>query len=125
MHEFDRFVRHILKPQAYVRYGDDFVLFFPSGRHAHQARTAAINFLSESLGLTINPKNDVVAASKTGLKFLGHAITKGYAIVDKHTTKSVLNKLDWHNAASYRSLALVRGAKASVDWILLEKYVDI
>ncbi len=51
--------------------------------------------------LTINPKNDVIVPSKCGLKFLGHSINKDIVAVDKHTTKSVLDKLDWHNAASY------------------------
>jgi len=46
-------------------------------------------------------------------------------VVDKHTTKNVLNKVDWHNVASYRALPLVKAAKNSMDWILLEKYVDI
>jgi hypothetical protein len=28
INEWDRFVRHELKPLAYVRYGDDFLLYF-------------------------------------------------------------------------------------------------
>lgn len=32
LHESDCFVRHHLKPQAYVRYGDDFILFYPTRR---------------------------------------------------------------------------------------------
>ena len=30
LHEFDRYVRHELRPSGYVRYGDDFVLFCAS-----------------------------------------------------------------------------------------------
>ena len=77
------------------------------------------------MGLTINHKNDVVVASKAGLKFLGHSISKDFAIVDKHTTKSILKKLDWHNTASYKALPLTKSAKVNMDWILLEKYVDV
>jgi hypothetical protein len=77
------------------------------------------------LRLTVNPKNDVVVSSHAGLKFLGHAITKDFAVVDKHTTKSVLAKLDWYNAASYRSLPLVKSVKARMDWILLDRSIDI
>jgi hypothetical protein len=32
---------------------------------------------------------------------------------------------DWHNIGSYRAMPLVGTAKKQLDWILLEKYVDI
>jgi hypothetical protein len=118
-------VCHILKPQAYVRYGDDFVIFFSTRHHAYNARLTASSFLYDSLGLTVNSKNDIVVPSGSGLRFLGHVITSYGAVVDKFTTKSILQKLSWRNAASYRSLALVESEKARMDWILLEKYVDI
>lgn len=85
----------------------------------------ATAFLGKNLGLTINPKNDFVIASQSGLKFLGHDIVKDFALVDKNTTKSVLSKLVWHNAASYKALPLSQVDKASLDWALLEKYVDV
>jgi hypothetical protein len=124
LHEFDRFVRHQLKPQAYLRYGDDFILFCPTRRQAHQARRRAAEFLSQELSLSLNPKNDVVVPADT-LKFLGHQVDKNEAVVDRHTTASVLRKIDWHNAASYRALPLLNNGKTHLDWILLEKYVDI
>jgi hypothetical protein len=101
-----------------------FAIFCPTLRSAYNSRKLAASFLRDNLGLTINPKNDFVVSSQSGLKFLGHNITKDFAVVDKHTTKSVLSKLDWHNAASYRALLLAATDKASLDWILLEEYVD-
>jgi RNA-directed DNA polymerase len=125
LHEFDRFVRHHIKPLAYVRYGDDFAVFCPTLHGAYSNRDLAVSFLRDNLALTINSKNDVVVASRAGLKFLGHNITKGFTEVDKHTTRSVLSKLDWHNAASYKAMPLPETDKRSLDWILLEKYVDV
>lgn len=125
LNELDRFIRHQIKPLAYVRYGDDFAVFCPTRRSAHDIRQLIIGFLSDSLRLTINPKNDAVVASKDGLKFLGHDINRGLVVVDKHTTKSVLSKLDWRNAASYKALWLPETEKIRIDWILLEKDVDI
>lgn len=47
LNEFDRFVRHTLKPLGYIRYGDDFVLFTNNeaeARHTHCSnRMAACN----------------------------------------------------------------------------------
>ncbi|HET7060003.1 MAG TPA: reverse transcriptase/maturase family protein [Candidatus Saccharimonadales bacterium] len=125
LHEFDRVVRHQLKPQAYLRYGDDFLLFAPTRQAAYSLRSQAINFLDDRLNLTINPKNDAIIGPPHTLKFLGHAITEEFAVVDKHTTKSILGKIDHRNASSYRSLPLAQTAANQLDWILLEKYVDI
>ena len=83
-----------MKPPAYVRYGDDFLVFCPTRRNAHQVRDLAEGFLSTNLSLTINPKNDVVVSAHDGLKFLGHNITLDSVAVDKHTTKSILSKIN-------------------------------
>lgn len=125
LHEFDRFVRHNLKPQAYLRYGDDFLLFLPTRRQAYAAKHLAIDFLGNDLSLAINPKNDVVIPAKSGLKFLGQAMNKKFAVVDKHTTRRVLDRVTTGNISSYRALPLVEEAKKQLDWILVEKYVDI
>jgi hypothetical protein len=118
-------MRHTIKPLAYLRYGDDFVVFCPTLRGAHKVRVLAEGFLLTSLGLTINPRNNVVVATQHGLKFLGHDITHSSVLVDKHTTKSVLGKTNWYNAASYKSLLLAESEKRNLNWILLQKYIDI
>ena len=121
LNEFDRFVRHTLKPQAYLRYGDDFILFAATRHQARSYRTASQDFLQKSLKLRINPRNDVVIAASAGLHFLGHVITTGYVMVDKHTTKSVLRKLNSQNIHSYKSLKLVAAARKELDWLMVEE----
>lgn len=125
LNEFDRFVRNDLKPQAYVRYGDDFILIAPSRRCAHEFEARAIDFLKHKLGLRLNPKNNVICPVKSGLHFLGHVITSSYVVVDKHTTKSVLGKVNLHNASSYKSLKLVKSAKESINRELVNQILDI
>ena len=111
LNEFDRFVRHTLKPQAYERYGDDFLLFCRTRKQARELRLRAKIFLSSDLGLSLNPKNDIVVPAKTGLKFLGHDITRVSVTVDKHTTKRVIERLNSQNAASYKALYLDDNSK--------------
>jgi len=125
LHEFDRFVRHKLKPRAYVRYGDDFILFYSTRRQTYDARDIAAAFLADHMKLTVNSKNNIVLAASRGLKFLGHSVTADSAEVDVYTTKRVLQRLDWHNTSSYRALPLAKTARDGLDWILLEKHVDI
>jgi hypothetical protein len=117
-------VRHILKPQAYVRYGDDFVLFLPTRKAVYETRKKSIQFLSEQLKLSLNPKNNIVCRGRDGLHFLGHVITRDYCVVDKHTSKSIIDKLTVWNAASYNSLKLVPQLKEQINRELIEKILD-
>lgn len=121
LHEFDRYVRHTLKPLAYVRYGDDVVLW---GRRAEDAlafQAQAKQFLAEKLALTVNPKNDVVFRSHSGVHMLGHVITRSYVVVDTHTTRSVLEKSDARSIASYKALHLAAMPRKQLDWLLLDE----
>lgn len=57
----------------------------------------------------------------SGLQFLGHSITGTAVVVDWHTTKSILSKVNIDNISSYKALYLEQDAKKSLDWVLLEK----
>ncbi|MCL2451798.1 reverse transcriptase/maturase family protein [Candidatus Saccharibacteria bacterium] len=127
LNEFDRYVRHVLKPQAYVRYGDDAALFCRTRAEARAMRQTATKFLREELKLAVNPKNDVIIRADQPLHFLGHVITDKYAVVDKHTTRSVMEKVNIRNIASYKSLNLAKWPKRQIDYLLLdeiEKTID-
>ena len=108
-----------------MRYGDDFIVVYPARRQVYQMRKATVEFLQVQLNLSINPKNDVTVACKDGLKFLGHVINDGTLFVDKNSAKSVLDKVNNHNIASYRSLYLEESARKQLDWLILEKMLDI
>jgi hypothetical protein len=110
-----------LKPQAYIRYGDDFVLFSASRHGAHHLRQTAGTYLQSDLSLALNSQNNAIVAAKDGLKFLGHAITGNFAVVDKHTTKSILLKVTPRNISSYQALPLVKSAQDRLSWILLDE----
>lgn len=47
LNEFDRFVVHVLKPERYVRYGDDCLLFVNNRERAGKMRVDAIIFLQK------------------------------------------------------------------------------
>lgn len=125
LNELDRFARHQLKPQAYLRYGDDFLIFYPTRDLAFEAREKTRGFLKRFLDLEINVKNDVIVPARTGLRFLGHNITQDTLGVDAYTASRSIPRIDWYNTSSYKALALSQEDKMSLDWTLLEKYVDI
>lgn len=125
LNEFDRFVRHTLKPLAYLRYGDDFLLFATTRHQAIELRRLATEFLSNHLELNINHRNSITVSSSSGLHFLGHVITSSYITVDKFTTGAVLKKARVNNISSYKSLNLVETSKRQLDWILIDEIDEI
>lgn len=125
LHEFDRFVRHQLKPLAYLRYGDDFILFAPTRQASYRFMTRAAQFLSANLELALNPKNNIVVPAVNGLQFLGHTVRHDSVVVDKSTTSTVLNRANLHNVASYKALDLPAESKKQLDWITMDKIFDI
>ncbi len=125
LNEFDRYVRHTLKPQAYVRYGDDFILFAKTEQEAGGLRKSAGAFLAQNLKLRINPKNDVIVRAKHGLKFLGHQIKSDILRVDKNTSKSILEKASSQNIASYKTMHLSEDTKKNLEWRVMQEIFDI
>ncbi len=121
LNEFDRYVRHTLKPLAYVRYGDDVVMWARNHRDAHYFREQSVHFLRHALKMEINPRSDVLFRSCRGLHFLGHVITSSYIVVDRHTTRSVLGKSSSRSIASYKSLRLASMPKKQLNWQLLDE----
>jgi hypothetical protein len=115
MNEFDCFVRHTLKPLAYIRYGDDFVLFCGSRSMLDQARTSSIEKLNE-LGLNINQKQDRVVRCWQGLHFLGHIISCDELAVCSKTRNTTLEKSNLRNIASYASLKINDETKRILPW---------
>ncbi|MBI4215535.1 MAG: group II intron reverse transcriptase domain-containing protein [Parcubacteria group bacterium] len=104
LNEFDRFVKHILKPQFYLRYGDDFIIITSFGTEAEKIRQSAIAFLQNRLGLVVNRKNDIIIPASKGIYFLGVEIFPTGRRLKKRGWQNAQSKLMSNNAASYRGL---------------------
>jgi len=115
LNELDRFVRHDLRPLAYLRYGDDFIIFFPSKLAAEEANAHLTNFLTRDLKMTLNRKNSVIVKSRQGLRFLGHIISATELQVDNHTTAKIFKNARFHNLSSYKQLHLSAEVKDALD----------
>jgi RNA-directed DNA polymerase len=123
LNELDHFVKHKLKPKAYLRYGDDFLIFETNEILLGQMRLQTIAFLSNSLKLTVNPKNDVLLKSKHGLKFLGVDIWPSGRKLNKRNKKRISSRLNLRNLPSYHGLTKQHGSKKSqkvFDWQIYE-----
>jgi RNA-directed DNA polymerase len=101
--EFDRFVKHYLKPLAYLRYGDDFIIIDNKSRIDNN-RTRSIDFLKQNLFLNINPNNDIIIKARQGIKFLGVNITKDGVDLNNRNWQKSLENVNIQNLSSYRGL---------------------
>lgn len=122
-HEFDRFIKHTLKPEAYLRYGDDFVLLCADYKRIFQHKEKAVAFLKEKLKLSINPKNDSVRKTKQGLKFLGVVIYPKGRILNRRNRTRIRERLNLCNAGSYRGMVTKHDNKKTMEefqWELLD-----
>jgi len=70
LHELDRFVKQDLRCRAYLRYGDDFLLFAADKPTLHRWRREVEAFL-QMLRLVIHPGKTRVFPARCGISFLG------------------------------------------------------
>lgn len=127
LNEFDRFVKHKLKPKAYVRYGDDFILIEINLARLRFFRIEAIGFLKNELKLKINPKSDKIMKLRHSLKYLGVKIWPLGRTLNKRSLSRVENRLNQKNISSYSGL-IKKHTKAKLikkfNWLVYEKIIE-
>ncbi len=73
LNPFDHFVTERLRPDGYLRYVDDFVLFSDDKCWLTDARDRCRDFL-ESLRLRLHPDKSVISPTSCGIRFLGYRV---------------------------------------------------
>jgi hypothetical protein len=122
LNEFDRYVRHTIKPLGYVRYGDDFVLFVSSKIEAQDAQKSASEWLLSALHLRVHSNNNVIKPATSGLYFLGHIIYSVSPLsVDLKMRCKIEMTICLRNAASYQAMKLPRRFASKMPWLLLNR----
>jgi hypothetical protein len=123
LNEFDRFIKIYIKPKAYLRYGDDFIIVLDNLTCLKDVRNQSIKFLSEILHLQMNKKNDIVVKAKRGLKFLGAEIFPEGMRLNKKNWYKINSRLSHRNVSSYRGLVKKYDKKnlKYFNWKILEK----
>ena len=91
LNELDQFIKHVLKPDGYLRYCDDFCLFGDNKRQLHQFRHAIAEFLDARLRLHYSFAE--VFPVTAGLDFLGYRHFKSHVLLRKSTAQRVKRRL--------------------------------
>lgn len=125
--EFDRFAKHILKPTAYLRYGDDFIMVEPDLVKLNFFRAKAAYFLYNTLKLRLNPKSDKIFKASHGLKFLGVILWPSGRKLNKRNSARVYEKLEPHNISSYYGVLKHHSnykKRKKFHWYVAEKLLE-
>jgi retron-type reverse transcriptase len=104
LNEFDRFMKHTLKPFAYLRYGDDWLCFAGSQSELETMRELAKGFLNTELGLNIHPTMNLIKPVRAGVSYLGIDLWPNGRRVDAPARLKLYANLSFHNVSSYKSL---------------------
>jgi len=104
LNEFDRFIRHQIKPNAYLRYGDDFILFAYDKNKLIQFAHQSEIFLKQELNLNLHPTNNIIKSVKSGIKMLGVVIFPDGRKLKPRNIKHIKSRLSNTNASSYHGL---------------------
>jgi len=122
LHELDRFVAHALKPLAYVRYGDDFLVYAADAGCATRFRRSVGAFLHEALHLEINSKQDTFVRPWQGLNVLGMEIFPNGRRLNRRNRARIMKRLNFANSPGYHGILRYHGnekARERFDWRVL------
>ncbi len=123
LNEFDRFMKHRLKPFAYLRYGDDWLCFAGNQDELEAMRKEAKVFLNTELGLSIHPTLDLIKPVRKGVSYLGVDLWSSGRRVDNAARLKLNANLNVRNVSSYKSLLSHHSSKKHLkrfEWAVSE-----
>lgn len=93
MNEFDQFVKHRLKLKYYIRYADDFVVFWEDRNMLELTIPKFAVFLKDNLNLSLHPLKVSIWPIASGVDFLGWVHFPDHRIIRTSTKKRMLKRL--------------------------------
>jgi len=93
LHGFDNYVLRVLKPAAYIRYMDDFVLFDNDKNSLKSMLLHICSYMQNNLSLTLKDKAVMINKYTHGLSFLGVRIFENTVRVKQQNLRRSLKRL--------------------------------
>jgi len=120
LNELDRFIKHNLKANAYLRYGDDFAIFSHDLEELREFREKTVEFITDHLKLILNSRADSIHKTKQGLYFLGVRIYPKGRRLSNRNRQRIFRRLSNRNASSYRELLTQHDRKKlrELEWMI-------
>ncbi|MDR2524049.1 MAG: RNA-directed DNA polymerase [Candidatus Nomurabacteria bacterium] len=117
--QWDFFVRQSLRPLAYVRYGDDFLLYCVDSAAAQAMQARGSERLLGQLSLTVNSRQNIIVPARRGLFVLGHRVYINHQVVVELATVRRALSASCSAATSCRSLKLTRKQRRMLQYMKL------
>ncbi len=124
LNEFDRFMKYNIKPNAYLRYGDDWLCFSIKRQTIIDIHNSAEHFLKDTLGLEINKNIDNIKRVSRGASYLGVDLWTHGRRLDVSARNKIITSLTVRNASSYKSLVAHHQSRKHtrfIDWLLVDE----
>jgi retron-type reverse transcriptase len=99
LHELDRYTKHTLKADRYMRYIDDFIIIHHNKEYLHIALRKIELFLENELSLRLNSKTQIFPVTKQNgraLDYLGYRVQAHSKRLRKSSVKSIKTKIRKH-----------------------------
>lgn len=93
LNDFDHFIKEIMRVKYYIRYCDDFVIFWNNKKELNNFKTIIQKYLA-TLGLELHTNKSRVYKTADGVDFLGYRIFPDYLRVRKSVVKRYRRKLE-------------------------------
>ncbi|MBU1348721.1 reverse transcriptase/maturase family protein [Patescibacteria group bacterium] len=104
LHELDRYVKHDLREEYYLRYCDDFVTLGSHRRHLEDIAPRIDGFLRDRLRIRLHPGKVSIRSWRQGVDFLGYVLMPHCTVLRTKTARRMLKRACSENVASYLGL---------------------
>ncbi len=95
-----------MKCEAYLRYGDDFVIFHKDQKNLLQIKEQTTSYIENNLNLKLHSKNNLIIEAKHGLKFLGVVMYPKGRKLTKRNKNRIHSRVNSRNSGSYWGVML-------------------
>ncbi len=104
LHELDRFVKHDLKEQYYIRYCDDFTILSDDKDYLESLSLKIDSFLQQELKLSLHEDKNTIRTLGQGIDFLGYVVLPHHTVLRTKTKRRMLQRVNENNKSSYLGL---------------------
>ncbi len=115
MHEFDTYIKQLLKVKNYARYTDDFVLIAEKKEELKKLLLSIQSFLKEQLKLDLHPHKISIRKHAQGIDFLGTILLPHYRALRTTTKRRMRRKMDEKMQALVNPQMNSKVTKASIE----------
>jgi retron-type reverse transcriptase len=120
MHEFDHYVKHMLRQKYYIRYADDFVFLSPNRPALEEILQSIGVFLEKKLRLTMHPNKVFITTFASGVDFLGWVHFPTHRVLRTSSKRRMVRRLQ-ENTDQERVTSYLRMLGWGNGWKLSER----